>query len=359
MIITNLRLNNFKNFEEKTFELGGVINAFAGNNGVGKTNILDAVYMLAFGKSYFNLKLNQIIRHGAGFFSVKGHFLKDNIDEIITVSYRKGEKKIIARNDKPYEKLSEHIGLIPVVMISPYDRDLISEGSEVRRKFMDKLISQFDKNYLLDLTSYYQTLSQRNSLLKYFALNNVFDEETLLVYDEKLHGYGHRIFDKRKQFIEAFRPYLLRKYAWLSREAEVPGLNYRSHLFDKPLKELLLENRKKDAVLQYTSAGIHRDDLVFELNGYPVRKFGSQGQQKSFLIALKLAEYEMLKSRKNEAPILLFDDIFDKLDALRVEQIIKWVEEKQFGQVLITDTHPQRIEKLLRSIDGETKIFRL
>ncbi len=359
MILRTLRLRNFKNFREKDFNFLPGINALTGNNGVGKTNVLDAIYMLAFGKSYFNLTLNQLITHGEDFFSIKGFFENNPGEDQILIKYKKGDKKHIYRNDKEYEKLSEHIGLIPLVMISPYDRDLISESGEIRRKFIDRSISQFDKDYLADLSAYYKVLSQRNRLLKFFALNNTFDPVSLEVYNEKLAQYGKRIFEKRKIFLRDFIPILQEKYNWLSGNREQVDISYQSHLFQTALEDLLKQNLDKDRLLQFTGKGIHRDDFVFLINNYPIRKFGSQGQQKSFLIALKLAEYEMLKSRKNRAPILLFDDIFDKLDPLRVRQIIRWVEDGTFGQVFISDTHPERMEQLLKNIRQTTQIIHL
>ncbi len=361
MILKELHLYNFKNFSEKTFHFAQALNALTGNNGVGKTNVLDAINMLAFGKSYFHLTLNQIIRHGQQEFSIKGIFrdTENRNTEIVLLQYRKGEKKILKRNDKPYERLTDHIGRIPVVMISPYDRDLISESGEIRRKFLDKIIAQFDKEYLADLTAYNKILSQRNRLLKYFAFNNTFDAETLEVYNEKLSRYGTRIFSKRQIFIDKFRPYLQEKYAWVSHRAEEVDITYRSELQDKPLSELLDENLERDRLLQHTTKGIHRDDLIFLINGYPIRKFGSQGQQKSYLIALKLAEYESLRARKKSAPILLFDDIFDKLDPTRVKQIVKWVETGTFGQIFLTDTHPERLQQLLKDINKQTGIIHL
>ncbi len=360
MILKKLHLYNFKNFTEKKFSFSETLNAFVGNNGVGKTNVLDAINMLAFGKSYFSVTLNQIVRHGENEFAVKGVFIDETgVEEKIQLQYKKGEKKILKRNEKVYERMADHIGLISIVMISPYDRDLISEGGEIRRKFLDKIISQFDKGYLADLTDYYKILSQRNSLLKYFAFNNAFDPVTLEVYNEKLHLLGSRIYQVRKEFIKKFRPFLQEKYRWLSSGSEQVDIVYKTTLNEKPLKVLLEENLDRDRLLQHTTQGIHRDDLIFLIDGYPIRKFGSQGQQKSYLIALKLAEYESLKEQKKGSPVLLFDDIFDKLDPGRVKQIVRWVENNTFGQVFLTDTYPERLEKLLKEINRPAEIFRL
>jgi len=359
MYLKELQLFNFKNFDEKQFEFDEKINCFVGYNGVGKTNVLDAIYFLAFGKSYFNNNTRQIIRFEQTGFSIKGIFDMENKIENMFVSYQIDKKKIIKRNNKAYDKLADHIGLIPLVMISPYDRDLISEGGETRRKFVDRIISQTDKTYLNNLISYQKVLSQRNKLLKYFAANHHFDAETLDIYNEQLHKYGTEIYEKRKSFIETFNPYLKEKYHQLSQGKEEVDISYYSELEVKPLRHLLSENIQKDRLLQHTSKGIHRDDFIFEINLHPIKKFGSQGQQKSFLIALRLAEFEFLKNKSDRIPILLFDDIFDKLDESRVEQIVKMVNDKTFGQIFITDTHAERTEKLIKNIHQSFKIFHL
>ena len=360
MILKALQLYNFKNFPQRTFSFARGINAITGNNGVGKTNILDAINLLAFGKSYMHLPLSMIIRHGETEFSVKGIFeTADGAEETVLFQYRKGERRILKRNGKVYERLSEHIGFIPVVMISPYDRDLITETGEVRRKFIDKIISQFDKNYLSHLTGYYKFLSQRNSLLKYFAFNNTFDADTLEVIDEKMDALAGKIYEKRREFIDRFRPFLKEKYRWLSEGKEDVDVRYRSDLEEKPLRTWLKESLSRDSLLQHTTKGIHRDDLIFLINGYPIKKFGSQGQQKSYLIALKLSEFEILKENQQRLPVLLFDDIFDKLDAGRVKQIVRLVETGTFGQIFLTDTHPERLKELLKDTPQENKIIHL
>ncbi len=359
MFLKKLSLTNYKNFSSATFDFDSKINCFVGNNGVGKTNVLDAIYHLSFTKSYFNSIATQLIKHGEDFFVIDGEFERSERDEKIICSLKKGQKKLLKRNGKTYEKLSEHIGFLPLTMISPADSDLIIEGSETRRKFINLVISQADKEYLHTLISYNKTLLQRNSLLKYFALNNTFDEATLTVYNEQLHQYGSAIFNKRKQFLEAFIPIFKKRYNSISAEKENVSLSYQSQLFDSNLIDLLNQNLQKDKMLQYTSVGIHKDDLNFEIGNYPIKKFGSQGQQKSFLIALKLAQFDFIKEQANITPILLLDDIFDKLDADRVGQIISLVNEDDFGQIFISDTHAERTENLVKKIHQSYKMITL
>ena len=359
MILTDLSLVNYKNFESIKFEFDHKINCFVGNNGVGKTTVLDAVYHLAYGKSYFNPITSQNIRHGADFFVIDGHFQNNDQEERILVSTKKGQKKIIKRNGKAYERFAEHIGLIPVVIISPADRDLITEGSDVRRKFTDGVIALNDPAYLQDLLDYNKVLSQRNSLLKYFALNNVYNEDTLAVYNEQLHNLGTPIHKKRKEFIAQFTPIFNKRYEQISRGSEAVSLSYKSQLDNSELIELLNSNINKDKALQYTSVGIHKDDLNFQIDDYPMKKFGSQGQQKSFLIALKLAQFDFVKDRANQNPILLLDDIFDKLDESRVAQLLELVQADAFGQIFISDTHAERTEAVISSIHQSYKMIQL
>jgi DNA replication and repair protein RecF len=330
-----------------------------GNNGIGKTNVLDAIYHLSFGKSYFNPITSQNIKHGEDFFVIEGLYSKDGKDEKIVVSAKKALKKIIKRNGKAYERFSEHIGFLPAVIISPADRDLIIEGSETRRKFIDGVISQGDARYLRDLISYNKVLSQRNSLLKYFAANNTFNQDTIDIYNDQLDNYGTGIHEKRVAFLEEFTPIFLKRYRSISNRKETVDLVYRSQLTDARLKSLLEENINKDKITQYTNYGIHKDDLLFEIEGHPVKKFGSQGQQKSYLIALKLAQFDFVKEHSGQLPILLLDDIFDKLDEQRVSQIIKLVDEENFGQLFISDTHPERTEEVVREVHQSYKMFRL
>lgn len=359
MHLEKLTLVNFKNFESQTFDFQNKINCFVGKNGVGKTNILDAIYYLSFAKSYFNPVAIQNIRHGEGFFMIEGDYnINDRIEKILC-SLKKGQKKVLKRNGKGYEKFSDHIGQIPLVIISPSDRDLVVEGSDTRRKFIDGVISQQNKIYLHDLISYNKILSQRNALLKYFAANRTFDATSLEVYDDQMIGYGTRIYEKRKEFLKEFIPIFNRKYQIISNDKEQVNLFYKSQLHEMSFRELLENSLKKDKILQYTTTGIHRDDLNFEIGNYSIKKFGSQGQQKSYLIALKLAQFEFIKHQSHLTPILLLDDIFDKLDESRVAQIVDLVNHDNFGQIFITDTHSDRTEKVVQQSNQPYQIFNL
>ncbi len=359
MFLKKISLFNYKNFDESSFELDSKINCFVGKNGIGKTNVLDAIYHLSYGKSYFNPLAVQNIKHGEEFFVIDGEFVKNERSEQIVCSLKKGQKKIIKRNGKLYEKFSDHIGFIPLVIISPTDRDLIVEGSDTRRKFIDSVISQLDSNYLQQLIQYQKILNQRNALLKYFALNRVFETDTLEIYNEQLNALGHSIFEKRKAFLNEFTPIFNQYHQAISDSQESVRLVYESQLFENDLLTLFSENINKDRALHYTSVGIHKDDLLFEIDEYPIKKFGSQGQQKSFLIALKLAQFEFVKKQSGEKPILLFDDIFDKLDATRVGKIIEMVNNDDFGQLFISDTHSERTEEIVKSTHQSYKIFNL
>jgi DNA replication and repair protein RecF len=359
MYLKKIALFNYKNFSEINFEFVDKINCFVGKNGIGKTNVLDAIYHLSHGKSYFNPLAVQNIKHGEEFFVIDGEFVINERNELITCSLKKGQKKVLKRNGKIYDKFSEHIGFIPLVIISPADRDLIVEGSETRRKFMDSVISQLDSNYLSQLIQYHKIINQRNALLKYFAVNYVFETDTLSIYNEQLDGIAKIIFEKRKEFISQFIPIFNTYHQAITGTEETVQLVYQSHLFDNDLVILLEENINKDRALQYTNVGIHKDDLSFEIDEYPIKKFGSQGQQKSFLIALKLAQFEFIKNKSGLKPILLFDDIFDKLDENRVAKIIEMVNNDSFGQLFISDTHPERTENIVKSSHQTYKIFNL
>lgn len=359
MILENLSLLNYKNFETVTFQFDSKINCLVGNNGVGKTNILDAIYHLSFGKSYFNPITSQNIKHGEDFFVIEGNYIKSNRDEKIIISAKRGQKKIIKRNAKPYQRFSEHIGFLPLVIISPADRDLIIEGSDTRRKFIDGVISQGDSQYLQSLLNYNKVLTQRNSLLKYFAVNHTHNQSTLDIYNEQMHELGSYIFNKRKEFLGEFIPIFSKRYQSISNSNEIINLSYKSQLQEKDLLSLLKENTQKDKLSQYSNYGTHKDDLVFEIDEHPIKKFGSQGQQKSYLIALKLAQFDFMKAHNKVNPILLMDDIFDKLDEQRVEQIISLVDNEDFGQLFISDTHADRTESVIKRVHQSYEMFKL
>ncbi|MFM9401870.1 DNA replication/repair protein RecF [Myroides odoratimimus] len=359
MYLKKLNILNFKNISDNTFSFDQKINCFIGLNGVGKTNILDAIYYMAYGKSYFNPIAVQNIKHNEDFFVIDGTFIRDEKEEHIVCSLKKGQKKILKRNNKNYERFSDHFGFIPLVIISPSDSDLITEGSETRRKFIDSVISQMDSNYLQLLIQYQKLISQRNALLKSFAQNNYFDGETLAVYNEQIAELAHPIHEKRRDFIKEFTPIFSHYHSLITENKDDVSLEYETQLDDKSMLDLFAENLAKDRMLQYTSVGIHKDDLAFELTGHPIKKFGSQGQQKSFLIALKLAQFEFLKTQRGVAPILLFDDIFDKLDENRVRKILELVNLDTFGQLFISDTHADRTESLLNSVNQGYEIFKI
>ena len=360
MILKQLSLTQYKNSNAKQFDFKEKINCLIGKNGVGKSNILDAIYHLAFGKSYFNPTASQNIEFGKDFFVIEGLFQKeDGREEKIVCSLKKGQKKVIKRNGKIYDKITDHIGLIPLVMISPADTDLIAEGSSVRRKFMDGVIGQTDPLFLQNLLHYSKILNQRNALLKYFASNQTFHVDSLSVYDAQLVQYGVPVFEKRKAFMKAFLPIFKKRYQAISNGMESVSINYLGQLETMSLDKLLENNRSKDRVLQYTSVGIHKDDLEFLLADQPIKKFGSQGQQKSFLVALKMAQLDFLKMHAGEAPILLLDDAFDKLDQERVSQIVQMVDQNEFEQIFITDTHEERSINALSGSHKNHELFRL
>ncbi|OQY02199.1 MAG: DNA replication and repair protein RecF [Bacteroidetes bacterium 4572_117] len=359
MNINSLSLVNYRNFEDLELEFISKINCFIGNNGVGKTNILDSIYYLSFCKSWLNPIDSQNINYEHDFFLIKGNYMFDEKTTSISCGLKKGKKKSFKRNNKEYTKLSDHIGLIPLVTISPYDTNLLLGGSEERRKFLDIVISQFDKDYLQDLLKYNRVLSQRNHLLKQFAQNHSFDSDSLEIWDDQLVLYGTNIFNKRQEFIDKLIPIFQKYYQFISPEKEKIDLKYRSQLTGSDFAEILKQNTERDKILQYTTTGIHKDDLIFQLKGFPLKKNASQGQQKSYLIAIKLAQFDYIKNISKIKPILLFDDIFDKLDALRVEQIVKLVAGDHFGQIFITDTNKERLERILNKIAINYKLFRI
>jgi DNA replication and repair protein RecF len=359
MHLKSLHLINFKNYEEAEIQLSSNVNCFVGRNGSGKTNILDAVHYLSLCKSYMNVLDKQNIRFNQLFFSIQGYWEKDNQAITIHCAVKNGAKKVFKRNKKEYEKLAEHIGQFPAVMISPYDRDLISEGSELRRKWMDGIISQFDRRYLESIQKYGKILDQRNALLRNMFQHGLFDRESIEIWNEQMVAVGQEIHAKRKSFLAAFIPIFQERYNYIGLEEEEVHLEYRSQLNDSDFATLLQDYERKDALSHYSNAGIHKDDLLFTIKGLPIKKFGSQGQQKSFIIALRLAQYDWLQKQLHVQPVLLLDDIFDKLDQDRVKKLLELVSNKYFGQVLVTDTDEARIRSIFQTGNFESRLFQV
>ena len=359
MFLKELSLTNYKNFESLKFSFDTKIICFVGLNGVGKTNILDSIYHLSYTKSYFNPIPSQNIKHGETFFFISGRYMIHDKEENILVSLKKGDKKIIKRNNKLYKKFSDHIGKIPLVLISPDDRNLIIEGSEKRRKFIDGIISQTDKEYLNNLIDYNKTLKQRNALLKMFYDNSESIRKTIDIYDRQLSSDAQKIYDKRREFLNEFIPIFKSRYKELSNDKENVEIKHSSDISpDQNLYKLLKNSFEKDLRFQYTTKGIHKDDLNLNLDNFPIKKYGSQGQQKTFLIAMKLAQFDYL-SKLDSKPILLLDDIFDKLDDARVKQIINLVNQEKFNQIFISDTNKTRSENIIKKVNKSYKIFEI
>ncbi len=355
MQLTQLTVLNFKNIREATLAFSPGINCFFGKNGEGKTNLLDAVYYLSFCKSHSNPVDSQNITHDADFFMLQAQYLEGEREEEIYCGMKRRQRKIFKRNKKEYERLSDHIGRIPLVLISPSDEELIREGSEERRRFMDMVISQYDHAYMEALINYNKALAQRNSLLKEEGFR---DEALWDLYEELMAREALLVFQKRQSFVNTFAPVFENYYQQISGGKETIQLNYSSHLQDADLIVRLRGSRQRDSILGYTTVGIHKDDLDMELDGYPIKRVGSQGQNKSYLIALKLAQFIFLKKAGNTTPILLLDDLFDKLDATRVERIINLVSGNEFGQIFITDTNRENPEHLLQRMNsGNYRIF--
>lgn len=359
MYLRKLNLLNFKTYGELDIELSPKLNCFVGNNGVGKTNLFDSIYYLAFCKSYFNSLDSNNIKHSCDFFMIQGEFVIDGQFERIQCTLKKDQKKRIRRNDKEYQKLADHIGLIPLVMVSPADTSLILEGSEERRRYMNGVISQYDRQYLDDVIRYNKALAQRNRLLKEFSRHKYFDEDSLFIWDDQLSQLGERIYQRRKEFISQLLPIFQYYYDYISSGHEQVELKYLTQAGDRSLSELMRDTHDKDKQLQFTSVGIHRDDLVLELSGYPMKQQGSQGQQKTYLVALKMAQFDFLKKISNVRPLILLDDVFDKLDANRVTRIIKLVSEDHFGQIFITDTNLQHLQSILSGLTAEYRLFQV
>lgn len=349
MYLTNFKLTNFKTYAELDVDFCSNINCLVGNNGVGKTNLLDAVYYLSFCKSFFNSIDSQNIRQGEDFFAIHGSYRFEQDQVTVSCIQKKGQPKQVRWNKKSYKTFGEHIGRIPLVIISPVDQNIIMGGSELRRKFVDGVISQTDKGYLDHLLQYQKALDQRNRLLKQFYEDRQWDEPSIAIWDEQLVRHGQVLYQGRKEFLDDFRPLFADYYSWItnSQEAAVLGYVSRSEI---PLEQQLQEARQNDKYALYTTVGPHKDDLELAIGDFNIKKFGSQGQQKTFVLALKLAQFEYIYRRCGQKPILLLDDIFDKLDMMRVTQLIHLVGSDRFGQVFLTDTQPGRVENIFAQI---------
>jgi len=357
MYLKQLSVINFKNYTEAALTLSEGVNVFTGNNGAGKTNLLDAIHYLSLCKSYFNPVDSQQIKKGTDFFIITGCFDKNGQKETVACSVKRNQKKQFKRNKKDYQRLADHIGIFPLVMVSPYDISIIIEGSEERRKFIDNVISQTDNAYLDELIMYNRLLLNRNALLKQINETGRYDPELLEVIDGQLIVSGTRIFEKRKLFMEIFTEIFNAHYRFLSDGAEEVELVYDSPLLQDNFGSLLKKNLERDRVMERTTVGIHKDELLFAIHDMPMKKFGSQGQQKSFLIALKLAQYSFLNQQNGFKPLLLLDDIFDKLDNNRVTKLMQMISNHNFGQVFITDTNLNRVKGVFDNIEVEIKLF--
>lgn len=346
MHLERLKLTNFRNYEFQELEFSATLNLIAGLNGMGKTNLLDAIYYLCMGKSQFTNSDRNVVKHGESFFRLEGHFNLEKNSEKIVAKVQPGKTKTLERNNAAYDRLADHVGLLPIVFKAPDDTALALEGSEERRRFLDNTLCQIDTPYLKYLLLYNKVLQSRNALLKQFGEQRYFDAALVEVYNEQLLVPATYIHDKRKKLIAEFEPVFNRYYMAICGGRETVKCNYKSQLLDKELEVLFKESQEKDRILQRTTAGIHKDDLQFKMNDRALKTFASQGQLKSFVLALKLAQYEMLKNEKGRYPILLLDDLFDKLDDQRVKHLLELLVDGDFGQVFITDTHPQRSEEL-------------
>jgi len=357
MYLKNLSLFNFKNIGEVNLEFSSELNCFVGSNGAGKTNLMDSIYYLSFCKSFVNPADEMNVTHGEEFFTIKGNFHREEKEEEILCGYKKGSGKYLKKNQKKYRRFSEHIGFIPLVVVTPSDISLITGGSDGRRKFLDVLISQYDHDYLENLIRYNKAVLQRNKLLKQFARQRYFKEDLLEIWDEQLIRYGQMIYEKRKVYVEKLQPIFQKYYHLVSSDSETVNLIYNSQLYENDFAGILKENIKKDRILQVSTVGVHKDDLVFNIEDYPIKKIGSQGQKKTYLVALKLAQFDFVREMSKMTPILLLDDIFDKLDEYRVEEIIKLVEDENFGQIFITDTNRKNLDKIIQKISVNSRIF--
>ena len=355
MILKRLTILNYRNIATAELEFSPKVNCFVGQNGEGKTNVLDAIYFLSLTKSAANSIDSMNVRHGEEMMMVQGVYDLNGTEEEISIGMKLHQKKHVKRNKKEYKRLTEHIGLLPLIIASPNDSTIISGGSDERRRLMDVVISQYDTEYMTALMAYNKALQQRNAMLKAEEEPN---EEIISIYEEMMAENGERIYAKRQAFIEEFIPVFQQFYALISGGSEQVSLRYTSHCQRGALLDVIQRDRMKDRIVGYSLHGIHKDELEMSLDGYPIKREGSQGQNKTYMISLKLAQFDFLKrTGSRTTPLLLLDDIFDKLDAQRVEQIVNIVSGDAFGQIFITDTNREQLDKILERSQGNYKIF--
>lgn len=358
MHLRRLSVVNFRNHREAELELGPQVNCLTGPNGAGKTNLLDAVHYLGLCKSYFEAQDMHNVLHGEEYFLVKGTMATADGDDELACTVRKGQRKVFLRNRKEYDRLADHVGRLPVVMITPYDGQLVLDGSEVRRRFLDGLIAQFDRPYLESLVRYNRALAQRNLLLKNARMGHL-SPGTVEPWDEQLVLHGEAVHAARSAFMGELVPLLAEHYAGISSGKEQVGLTYRSELGERPLREVLARQWERDLASGHTTGGVHKDDLLFTIGEHPLKRHGSQGQQKTYLIALKLAQFDLTVRRTGSKPILLLDDIFDKIDPQRMRHLLKLLSGGRFGQVIVTDTDAARMHKAIDGLPLDNRSFSL
>ncbi|MBA3647714.1 MAG: DNA replication and repair protein RecF [Chitinophagales bacterium] len=359
MYLTGLSLQNFKNYHATYFEFSPELNFFTGENGAGKTNVLDAIHYLCLGKSYFHGNDYQAIRHGESYHRVHGNFLSDNENFDIACVYQTGSKKELQKNNIAYSRMADHVGLIPVVMVTPDDHYLIDEGSEERRRFMDYTLSQTDHNYLENLVNYNRVLQQRNALLKQCGSRTFPDPSLIETFNDQLITFGEKIFKVRESFHKKIKPLIEKYYSIISGQSEEIFSKYISVFHLENFRSALIRSAEKDRMLQRTTEGVHRDDFEFYMDEKLIKKFASQGQKKSFLMALKIAQFELLKKETNKTPILLLDDLFDKLDEQRTNNILDLLKGERFKQVFVTDTNFSRVQEYISITKKQFKVFEL
>ncbi len=360
MHLDKIQLINFKNYKSLQFDFNGKVNGIVGSNGCGKTNLLDAIHYLSFCKSYFSGQDIFSIKFDEELFAIHGVFSNPELNTIdkISCTYKKGARKVMKSNGKEYERLSDHIGRYPLIMVSPYDNDIINGGSELRRKFFDVIISQFDKEYLYQLISYQKLIMQRNAVLKQCNETRNYDTSLIQIFDNQLIPLGYSIFEKRKAFIAEILPIFKNYYSQLSGNQEEVDIVYESGLEKCSFEEGLKSTSQVDFRLGFTNFGVHKDDYLFYIGSdKPIKRFGSQGQQKSFSLALKLSQFDYIFSKTKRKPILLLDDIFDKLDPKRIAHLLDLVGQKFFGQVFISDTDKNRLHQILNEYDIEHTLY--